>query len=175
MKKVIYILAILFATLQVTAATPREFYMIRIYHCDNQQQINHIDQYLKNQYLPFLHKSGIKKVGVFAPVDNDTSSDKRIFVWFPLNTLNQIDQLDQSFENIDPFGNDPLIHLDNKDSSLPYNRIENIKVFRMSFVDNNSKRNAIDSSTNAAIIQRCARIYGNHVCLSSIAYRIRTH
>ena len=148
MKKVIYILAMLFVTFQVIAATPREFYLIKIYHCNSQDQINHIDQYLKDQYLPFLHKSGIKKVGVFAPIDNDTSSDKRIFVWMPLNSINQLDQLDQSFENIDPFGNNPLIHLDNKDSSLPYSRIENILTRAFKFLPTYEKKSSLVKSSD---------------------------
>lgn len=148
MKKVIYIFALLFATTQTIAATPREFYLIKIYHCTNQDQINHIDQYLKDQYLPFLHKAGVKKVGVFAPIDNDTSSDKRIFVWLPLNALNQLDQLDQAFENIDPFGNDPLIHLDNKDSSLPYNRIETILTRAFKFLPNYEKKSSLVKSSD---------------------------
>ena len=115
------------------AATPRDYYWIKIYHCSSMDQINHIDQYLENTYLPFLHQSGIKKVGVFTPIGNDTSSDKRIFVWIPLKSLQQLDQLDESIEKIDPMGEDALIHLDNKDSSLPYNRVESIltKAFKM--------------------------------------------
>ena len=69
--------------------------------------------------MPFLHNNGINKVGVFAPIMNDTSADKRIFVWVPLKNLNQLDILDQVYEKLDPFGDDALIHLDNKDSSLP--------------------------------------------------------
>jgi hypothetical protein len=119
--------------LPTKAATPRDYYWIKVYHCSSAEQLNHIDQYLENTYLPFLHQSGIKKVGVFAPIGNDTSSDKRIFVWIPLKSLQQLDQLDASIEKIDPMGEDALIHLDNKDSSLPYNRIESIltKAFKM--------------------------------------------
>ena len=114
-------------------ATPREFYLIKIYHCTTQSQLNHIDAYLEKTYLPFLHNNGINKVGVFAPIMNDTSADKRIFVWVPLKNLNQLDVLDQVYEKLDPFGDDALIHLDNKDSSLPYTRIESIltKAFKL--------------------------------------------
>ena len=127
MKKWYFLCVLLLGVLQTQAnnnAVPREFYLIKIFHCSSQKQLDHIDQYLQSAYLPFLHKSGFKKIGVFSPLDNDTSADKRIYVWIPLKTLNQLEQLDQPIENLDPFGNDPLLRLDNKDSSLPYNRIE---------------------------------------------------
>lgn len=136
MKKSYLLIIALIAILHLTASakkTPREFYLIKIYHCSTQKQLDHIDTYLEETYLPFLHHIGIKKVGVFAPIMNDTSIDKRIYVWVPLKNLNQLDELDQVFENMNAFGDDPLIHLDNKDSSLPYNRIESIltKAFKL--------------------------------------------
>jgi hypothetical protein len=127
------VLLVLFQLSAYAKSTPREFYLIKIYHCTTQSQLNHIDDYLEKTYLPFLHNNGISKVGVFAPIMNDTSADKRIFVWVPLKNLSQIDALDQVYEKLDPFGDDPLIHLDNKDSSLPYTRIESIltKAFKL--------------------------------------------
>lgn len=107
-------------------ATPREFYLIQVYHCSTQKQIEHVDAYLKQNYLPFLHANGIPKVGVFAPIMNDTAADKRIFVWVPLKSLDVLDKLDQKIEAINPLGDDQLIHLENEDGSLPYTRIEKI-------------------------------------------------
>ena len=107
-------------------ATPRDYYVIQLFHCAANNQVATIDSYLKNTLLPYLHKAGISKVGVFAPIDNDTALDKRIYVWIPLKSINELDALDQRIENLDPMGSDPLIHLDNTDSSLPYIRIEKI-------------------------------------------------
>ena len=136
MKKRYLLGLVLLVVFQLSAnaqSTPREFYLIKIYHCTTQSQLNHIDDYLEKTYLPFLHNNGISKVGVFAPIMNDTSADKRIFVWVPLKNLNQLDALDQVYEKMNPFGDDALIHLDNKDSSLPYTRIESIltKAFKL--------------------------------------------
>lgn len=151
MKKVIYLIALLVslsATHKINAATPRQFYIIRIYHCSSQAQLDHVDDYLKTSYLPFLHQFGIAKVGVFSPIANDTLTDKRIMVWIPLKSLKQIDQLDEKFENIDPFGNDPLIHLDNKDSSLPFNRIEVILTKAFKFQPQFEKNSNLVKSPN---------------------------
>ena len=97
------ILLVLFQLSVNAKSIPREFYLIKIYHCTTQIQLNHIDDYLEKTYLPFLHNNGINKVGVFAPIMNDTSADKRIYVWIPLKNLNQLDILDQVYEKLDPF------------------------------------------------------------------------
>ena len=119
-----FIVIINFAKPPKTA--PRDYYLIQIYHCSSDKQIENIDAYLKNTLLPFLHQNGISKVGVFAPIANDTAVDKRLFVWMPLKSINEIDELDQQIEKLDPMGEEALIHLENADSSLPYNRIEKI-------------------------------------------------
>ena len=105
---------------------PRAFYLIQIYHCSNQKQIQGIDNYLQNTYLPFLHAKGIEKVGVFAPIANDTALDKKLYVWIPMKSLDILDKLDQAIEHLDPMGKNEIVDLENADSSLPYNRIERI-------------------------------------------------
>lgn len=79
-------------------AASREFYELRIYHLKDKSQEEIVDKYLQNAFLPALHKAGIKKAGVFKPVGNDTSSDRRIFVFIPLNSLNQAVNLSERLE-----------------------------------------------------------------------------
>ena len=80
-------------------------------------------------------KLGIKKVGVFAPIVNDTAADKKLYVWIPMQTIDVLDKLDQGIEKIDPFAKNEIVDLDNADSSLPYTRIERIvtKSFKYTF------------------------------------------
>jgi hypothetical protein len=110
----------------ILTASPREFYLIQIYHCSTNKQIQGIDAYLQNTYLPYLHKTGIKKVGVFAPITNDTAVDKKLYVWIPMHSLKVLDELDQDLEQLDPMGKNEIVDLENADSSLPYNRVERI-------------------------------------------------
>jgi hypothetical protein len=117
-------LAVVFAS--NSKSTAREYYLLRIYHCSAQQQIDHIDDYLQNTYIPFMHKMGIKKVGVFTPIDNATTIDKKIYVWLPLKNIQQVEAINKNMEQFDPMGNQKMIHLENADSSLPYNRIETV-------------------------------------------------
>jgi len=104
----------------------RDYYLIQIYHCSTTKQITNIDAFLKNTFLPYMHENGIKKVGVFAPVDNDTAADKKLYVWVPFKNIQKLDALDQKIEALDPMGNAAIIHLENADGSLPYTRIEKI-------------------------------------------------
>ena len=109
-----------------TKEPARDYYLIQVYHCTTTKQIENIDLYLKNTFLPYLHQNGIEKVGVFAPLNNDTASDKKIYVWVPFKNIQKIDELDQKIEALDPMGNAPIIHLETADASLPYTRIEKI-------------------------------------------------
>ena len=42
-----------------------DYYQIKVYHLKNQDQINKTEEYLKNAFLPALHRNKINKVGVF--------------------------------------------------------------------------------------------------------------
>ncbi|MBV9989011.1 MAG: NIPSNAP family protein [Chitinophagaceae bacterium] len=119
---------LLFATLIFlcisASAQKREHYEIKVYHVKTNEQVQQVDQFLKDAYLPALHKLGIKQVGVFHHIDNDTAADKRVFVFIPLKSLDQVSD---------------VADLDIKDASLqdqpywkaaynasPFSRIETI-------------------------------------------------
>src|SRR3954470_17865562 len=78
----------------VTASTSvppkKEIYGILVYHFKDAAQESRLDAYLKNAFIPAAHKEGFAKVGVFKPVGNDTSSDRRIFVFFAGRSAGQI-------------------------------------------------------------------------------------
>ena len=64
----------------------RDFYQIKVYHLKNNEQVELVDQYLKNVYMPALHRYGIKNICVLKPISNDTSSVKFIYVLIPFNS-----------------------------------------------------------------------------------------
>jgi hypothetical protein len=72
------------------------YYQIIIYHLKDYAQIQSTDQYLKNAYIPLLHKAGVQKIGVFKPITNDTSTDKRIYVLIPMKSIDQVEKLDEA-------------------------------------------------------------------------------
>ena len=70
-------------------AADREFYAIQIYNLETTAQEQQVDTYLENDYLPALHRMGFKNIGVFKPIANDTSSNKLIVIFIPLEILDQ--------------------------------------------------------------------------------------
>lgn len=99
MKKTIQVL--LFICISATAfannSKPKQiYYQVIIYHLKSDAQIATVDGYLKDAFIPAVHKNGIDKVGVFKPITNDTASDKRIYVFMPMKTIDQIDKIDEA-------------------------------------------------------------------------------
>ncbi|MEP6584226.1 MAG: NIPSNAP family protein [Ginsengibacter sp.] len=60
-----------------------DFYQLKIYHAKSDDQVAMLDTYLRDAYLPALHRLGIKNVGVFKPISNDTAVDKSVYVFIP--------------------------------------------------------------------------------------------
>lgn len=69
-----------------------EYYQLIIYHCKTSDQVNVTNEYLKNIYVPALHKAGLSNIGVFTDIENDTVADKRLYVLIPFANM-------QKFEN----------------------------------------------------------------------------
>lgn len=84
------------------------------------------DDFLKNAYLPALHRFGIKNIGVFKPITNDTASDKRIYVLIPFSSSVQWLAIS------DKINNDPAFNARAKDfltadsKTPPFVRMESI-------------------------------------------------
>ena len=74
----------------VAAPPKREFYEIKIYHLKDADQVTRVENYLKDAYIPAMHRAGIKNVGVFKPVASDTMAGKLIYVFTPLKSLEQL-------------------------------------------------------------------------------------
>lgn len=132
MKKSILIITLSVLQLFLFAANPpkekRNYFEIRIYHFDNKEQQKITEDYLQNNYIPALHKAGIKLIGVFKPVEDDTAADKKIYVLIPYSSLKEFEKIkiNYSIPGID-------INAANKYVTAPYdkpvfNRMETILV-----------------------------------------------
>jgi len=65
----------------------KEIFEIRVYKLKTNDQVNATDNYLKDAFLPAMHRLGIKQIGVFKPVSNDTAEIKQIIVLVPYISL----------------------------------------------------------------------------------------
>ena len=108
------------------AQKSKEFYQVTLYHFTSSEQEHSIDTYLKDAYLPALRKKGIKNIGVFKPLSNDTSVDKKIYMLIPLKTLHQIVDIAEQLSKDKQFLQDGKEYLDAAFKNPPYTRMENI-------------------------------------------------
>ncbi|CAG5011751.1 hypothetical protein DYBT9275_05017 [Dyadobacter sp. CECT 9275] len=122
-KPFISILLILI-TLHVSAAPKREYYEIKMYRLKNSEQEARMDKFLKDAYLPALHRAGIKMVGVFKPILTDTSAGKLIYVLIPLKSLDMLVSLPKTLGKDQQYQTDGKDYLDAVYSNPPYSRIE---------------------------------------------------
>ena len=114
-------------TQQVFAAgTKKEFYQIKIYQLKNDEQVARVDSFLREAYLPALHRAGIAKVGVFKPITNDTAAVKIIYVFTPFNSLQQLYALPAVLDKDQAFQQAGKNYLSAAYNNIPYIRIESI-------------------------------------------------
>jgi hypothetical protein len=127
------LLLIAFALTSAAAAPKREYYEIKIYHVTSKAQEDRVERFLKDAYVPALHRAGISKVGVFKPVEYDTTNyGKRVYVLIPYNSLDQFAKLSevlQKDKQLETAGTD---YLNAPFNDLPYARMESILLYAFS-------------------------------------------
>lgn len=122
------ILSIVFLT---TAAAQnekgrRELYEIKLYHFSTAAQEAILDKYLSEAYIPALHKAGIKSIGAFKPLGNDTAADKRLYVLIPLRSMEQLLTLPQELQKDAGYVSAAKAYTDAVYNAPPYTRMESI-------------------------------------------------
>lgn len=110
---------------EVLAFVTRDFYEIKIYRLKTPAQAQRVDQYLKNAYIPALHRAGIKKVGVFKPVV-DSVAEQLIYVFVPYTSLDQFEKLPALLEKDQEHNSAGKDYLEAAYNDPPYVRMETI-------------------------------------------------
>lgn len=104
----------------------QSFYSIKIYQLKSKEQEDRLDKFLKEAYLPALHRNGIPQVGVFRPVGNDTAAVRRIYVLIPFRSLEQYTGLPASLQKDKDYLAAGKDYLDAGYENPAYLRIESI-------------------------------------------------
>lgn len=111
----------------LSAQTKQEYYEIRVYHLAwGSGQEAKVDTYLKDVYLPALHRAGIAKAGVFKPLESDMLSGKRIFMFLPLKTADQFVSLDELLSKDKLYTDAAKSFIEAPNTEAPYARCERI-------------------------------------------------
>jgi NIPSNAP len=103
-----------------------EFYQIKIYHFKDSVQDKMLDNYLQNALLPALHKAGIKNIGVFKAIANDTASDKLLYVFMPLKSPEHLLKLSQQLDADAVYQAAGSEYINATYKNPPYTRMESI-------------------------------------------------
>lgn len=104
----------------------REYYEIKVYRVATNEQVQKVDAFLKDAYLPALHRAGIAQAGVFHLATNDTAVDKRVYVFIPLKSLDQVSTLEDLLINDAALAKAGDKYWNAAFDATPYTRMESI-------------------------------------------------
>lgn len=108
------------------SAKQRAFYQITVYHYNDTMQESIIEDYLQHALLPTLHSMDVKHVGVFKAMSNDTATDKKIYLFMPVNSLSDIADIGDKLATNTAYLRAGERYLDAPYDKAPYTRMENI-------------------------------------------------
>jgi NIPSNAP len=104
----------------------KDIYEIKVYRMKTNDQVTQVDNFLKNAYLPALHRLGISGIGVFKNVGIDTAVEKSIYVWIPLRSLEQINRIEDGLSTDITYNIDGAVYHNVPFDAPAYSRIETI-------------------------------------------------
>jgi len=119
------LLSVLLFTVK-SKAQDRDIYQFKIYSLENDQQEQRMDNYLKDAFIPALNRVGIKNVGVFKPITEDTETGKLIYVLIPFKSIDQFEKLEGELAKDNKYQKEGSDYIDAAHNNPPYERISSI-------------------------------------------------
>jgi hypothetical protein len=113
--------------------TKPEYYQFESYYFSTQQQEALIDHYMEKAYLPALHGYGLKNIGVFKPIANDTATNKVVYVLIAFSSWKQVLEIAEKLQTNQDYKANGIAFLGAAFDSPAYKRkeITLIKAFPM--------------------------------------------
>ncbi|HTH54597.1 MAG TPA: NIPSNAP family protein [Cyclobacteriaceae bacterium] len=106
------------------AAPSREYFEFRTYRFKSLAQEERMEAYLQKALMPALHRLGMKKIGVFKPIDTDSTYGKKIFLFMAFSSLAEIEQLSGKLETDKQYLADGEDYINAPYDNPPYARFE---------------------------------------------------
>jgi hypothetical protein len=110
----------------LTFGASRDYYQIQVFSMNGKIQEPKVDNFLKDAYLPALHRAGIQKVGVFKPIESDTTSGKKIYVWIPFKSLDHFAEIQDKLAKDQEYQTKGIDFLGAPFDQVPFLRKESI-------------------------------------------------
>lgn len=104
--------------------TIKEYYQLKVFTLKTTSQINVMDAYLKEAYLPGLKRLNINNVGVFKPHLNETDTLQKIYVLSSFKSIEQFLELSNKLEKDNEYLVAGSEYLNAPNEQPPYERIE---------------------------------------------------
>jgi len=125
MKKIFLIIILIYSSPVFSNNKPnKEFYRVTVYHFNTAQQEQVLDNYFEKALLPALHRNGISNVGVFKSLANDTVTDKIIYVFMPLKSLELVTTLQTKLDKDSAYKKAGAEYLNAVYTASPFTRME---------------------------------------------------
>jgi hypothetical protein len=115
---------ILAITCGQTVQAQKDIFEIRVFKMNSANQVDLTDNFLKNAYLPALHRLGFKSIGVFKPIANDTATLKQIVVITSYVSLDVWHKTKSNLNKDSVFNEEGKFFLDADTNHLAYVRVE---------------------------------------------------
>ncbi len=110
---------------EVKAQTPeRDFYELRLYHIEKDEQENQLDKYLETALLPALQKFGVERTGVFKPVEGDSAYGKAVYVFIPYTSAEEYLNVSRDLQSDETYITAAEDFLGSAHDNPPYKRME---------------------------------------------------
>jgi hypothetical protein len=117
---------LIFSQKTYSKPTNNGIFQIRIYHLKNDAQVNATDHFLQTAFLPALHRYGIKNIGVFKPMSNDTAKVKSIYVLIPFSSADQWKKINDRLSSDAVFKSSAKEFLNADAKNAAFERMESI-------------------------------------------------
>lgn len=104
----------------------RDYYQIKFYWTENESQVERLDRFFKEAYLPAMHRAGIERVGVFKPIPGENDKDNFVITFIPFESLQEFEALPANLEKDEAYQLAGKAYLESAHDDPPYTRIESI-------------------------------------------------
>lgn len=113
----------------------QQYYEIKVYSLGSPAQESMMDDYLKNAFIPAMHRSGISKLGVFKPLEQDSAAaGKFIYVFVPFNSFDQYPEVYEKLLKDQAYQQSAKSFLDAPFDNPPFERYESIFLKAFAFM-----------------------------------------
>ena len=118
---------------KIPSAPQQEFYQLKTYTFNTDEQVQTTDHYLEEAYLPALKKLDINPVGVFKLRPNEEDSIKKILMLIPFSSMEQFLNLEDALAKDEVYLEAGNAYINASHEQPRYQRIESVLL--KAFVD----------------------------------------